>query len=123
MFVVKRGIPPAARAAKNLEIARYATTRSLLHRVSSLIAPGAGHLAVGHFTLGLPVLLLWAICAGAVITLHYLAPTLVAGAPLGPRLTSVFGAAAALTYVAAQIVKPRPPVVVAPRRVRPDQEA
>lgn len=124
LFVVKRGIPPAARAAKNQEITRYATVKGLLHRIASVIAPGAGHLSIGHFTFGFPVLLVWAASAGGLITIHYLAPNLVAGGPLGPKLQTGFGAVAALTYLIAQAVKPKAPVVAAaPRRVRPEQEA
>ena len=124
LFVVKRGIPPAARAAKNHEITRYVTVKALLHRIASLVAPGAGHLSVGHFSLGLPVLLLWAVSAGAVVTLRYLAPALITGGPLGSALQTAFGLLAALTYLVAQAVKPKAPVVAAaPRRVRPEQEA
>lgn len=123
LFVVKRGIPPAARAAKNQEITRYVMVKTLLHRIASLIAPGAGHLSVGHFALGFPLLLLWAVSAGAVLSLHYFAPTLIVGGPLGFALQAGFGLLAALTYVAAQAIKPRAPVVAAPRRVRAEQEA
>jgi tetratricopeptide (TPR) repeat protein len=124
LFVVKRGIPPAARAAKNQEITRYVTVKALLHRMASLVAPGAGHLSIGHFVVGFPLLLVWAVAAAGVVTLHYFAPALIANGPLGSTLQTVFGVAAALTYVAAQAVKPRAPVVAAaPRRVRPEQEA
>lgn len=124
LFVVKRGIPPAARAAKNQEITRYVTIKGLLHRIASLIAPGAGHLSIGHFAFGFPVLVVWALSAGGLITIHYLAPTLVAGAPLGPKFQTAFAVIAALTYVVAQAVKPKAPVVAAaPRRARPEQEA
>ena len=124
LFVVKRGIPPAARAAKNQEISRYVTIKGLLHRIASVIAPGAGHLSIGHFTFGFPVLFVWAFSAAGLITIHYLAPTLVAGAPLGSKFQTAFAIVAALTYVVAQAVKPKAPVVAAaPRRVRPEQEA
>ena len=124
LFVVKRGIPPAARAAKNQEITRYVTIKALLHRVASLVAPGAGHVSVGHFNFGFPLLFVWALSAGGLITFHYLAPTIVAGGPLGPKLQIAFGVVAALTYLVAQAVKPRAQVVAAaPRRVRPEQEA
>lgn len=124
LFVVKRGIPPAARAAKNQEITRYVTVKALLHRVASVVAPGAGHLSIGHFTVGFPLLLVWAISAGAVITIHYLAPALVAGSPFGSTLQTGLGVVAVLTYLIAQAVKPKAPVVAAaPRRVRPEQEA
>jgi hypothetical protein len=124
LFVVKRGIPPAARAAKNAEITSYVNRKALFHRVASLAAPGAGHVSVGHFTFGVPVLLVWAVSAGVVITLHYLAPLVLAGAPLGSTLKTAFGVIAALAYVAAQVVKPQAPVVAAaPRRIRPEQEA
>jgi hypothetical protein len=124
LFVVKRGIPPAARAAKNQEITRYVTIKGLLHRIASVIAPGAGHLSIGHFTFGFPVLLVWACSAAGLITIHYLAPTLVAGAPLGSKFETAFAIVAGLTYVVAQAVKPKAPVVAAaPRRVRPEQEA
>ncbi len=100
------------------------TIKALLHRIASLIAPGAGHLSIGHFAFGFPVLVVWALSAGGLITIHYLAPTLVAGAPLGPKFQTAFGVVAALTYVIAQAVKPKAPVVAAaPRRVRPEQEA
>ena len=119
LFVVKRGIPPAARAAKNMEISRHVTMRALLHRVASLLAPGAGHLSIGHLTLGLPILLVWAIAMGTLATVHYLAPLLVAADPLGPTLKMGFGALAILTYIVAQVVKPRVPTVApAPRRTR-----
>lgn len=124
LFVVKRGIPPAARAAKNQEITRYVTVKALLHRIASVVAPGAGHLSVGHFAVGFPVLLVWALAAGGLITIHYLAPTLMAGEPLGSKLQTGFGVVAALTYVIAQAVKPKAQLVAAaPRRVRPEQEA
>lgn len=124
LFVVKRGIPPAARAAKNQEITRYVTIKALLHRIASVIAPGAGHLSVGHFSVGLPVLIVWAVSAGGLLTVWYLAPLLVAGAPLGSTLQTGFGAVAVLTYVIAQAVKPKAQLVAAaPRRVRPEQEA
>ena len=124
LFVVKRGIPPLARAAKSQEISRYVSTRAFLHRVASVAAPGAGHLSVGHFTLGFPLLLVWAISLGVVITLHFLAPLLLAGGTLGSTLKTAFGALAALTYIAAQAVKPKAPVVApAPRRVRAEPEA
>jgi hypothetical protein len=124
LFVVKRGIPPAARAAKNQEITRYVTIKGLLHRIASIIAPGAGHLSIGHFSFGFPVLFVWAFSAAGLITIHYLAPTLVAGAPLGPKFQTAFAIVTGLTYVIAQAVKPKAPVVAAaPRRVRPEQEA
>jgi len=124
LFVVKRGIPPAARAAKNAEISRYVTIKGLLHRITSVVAPGAGHVSVGHFNFGFPVLLVWAVSLGGLITIHYLAPALVAGAPLGPKLSLAFGLPAVLTYVIAQAVKPKAPAVAPPpRRVRPEQEA
>ena len=124
LFVVKRGIPPAARAAKNREITRHVTTRALLHRVSSLLAPGAGHLSVGHFVFGLPVLLVWAICLGALVTVHFLAPGLVTTSPVASTIKLVCLTLGALTYLAAQVVKPKAHVVApAPRRPRPGQEA
>ena len=76
------------------------------------------------FTVGLPVLIVWALSAGGLLTVQYLAPLLVAGAPLGSTLQTGFGAVAALTYVIAQAVKPKAQLVAAaPRRVRPEQEA
>lgn len=124
LFVVKRGIPPAARAAKNQEITRYVTIKGLLHRIASIIAPGAGHLSIGHFSFGFPVLFVWAFSAAGLITIRYLAPSLVAGAPLGPKFQTAFAVVTGLTYVIAQAVKPKAPVVAAaPRRVRPEQEA
>ncbi len=125
LFVVKRGIPPAARTAKNREITRYVTIKALLHRIASLAAPGAGHLAVGDFMFGFPVLLVWAICAGTVLTIHFFAPLLVAGAPLGPRFMNWFGGVAVLTYLVAQAVKPRARVVAPAQRrvVKADEEA
>ena len=124
LFVVKRGIPPAARATKNREITQYVTIKGLLHRIASIVAPGAGHISVGHFNVGLPVLLVWAISAGGLITIRYLAPNLVADAPLGPRLQAGFGTLAVLTYLVAQAVKPRAQMVApAPRRVRPEEGA
>ncbi len=123
LFVVKRGIPPAARAAKTQEINRYITVKGLLHRIASLVAPGAGHLSIGHFSVGLPVLAVWAVSAGVVITVTYLAPTLIAGGPLGSTLKTSFGALAVLSYVVAQAVKPKAPVVAAAPRRRPEQEA
>jgi len=119
LFVVKRGIPPAARAAKANEITRFVTIKSLLHRVSSLLAPGAAHLSVGHFPVGIAILLVWAISAGAWISVHFFAPGLIAFGPVAGLLKTVFAVLAALTYVAAQAVKPKPFVVAAaPRRVR-----
>ncbi len=118
LFVVKRGIPPAARAAKATEIARFVTLKSLLHRVSSLVAPGAAHLSVGQFPLGLAILLTWAVSAGAWLSLHYFSPGIVSDGPVAGLLKVVFAAVAALAYVAAQAVKPKPVVVAAPRRVR-----
>jgi hypothetical protein len=56
-----------------------------------------------------------------VITVHYLAPNLVASEPLGPKLQTGFGVLALLTYLAAQAVKPRPPVVAVVRRARAEQ--
>ena len=57
------------------------------------------------------------------ITLRYLAPLMVSTGALGAALTTGFGAVAVLTYVIAQIIKPKPPTVApAPRRVR-EQEA
>ena len=124
LFVVKRGIPPAARAAKNQEITRYVTIKALLHRIASVVAPGAGHLSVGHFSVGLPVLFVWAVSAGGLLTIRYLAPTLVAGGPLGSSLQTGFGVVAVLTYLIAQAVKPKAQLVAAaPRRIRPEQEA
>lgn len=124
LFVVKRGIPPAARAAKNAEITNFITFKALRHRIASLVAPGCGHLSVGHFNFGLLVLLAWAFSVGGFVTLHYLAPLIVAGSLLGPILKTGFGVIAAISYVAAQVVKPEPPVLVsAPRRTRPEPEA
>ena len=117
LFVVKKGIPPAARAAKAAEISRYVTIRSLLHRITSLVAPGAGHLSVGHISLGLPLLLLWSIGAGGYLTVRFLAPSIVSGGYLGATMSNGFAALAALTYVAAQALKAKAPVVApAPRR-------
>ena len=123
--MVKRGIPPAARSAKNREITRYVTIKALLHRIASLAAPGAGHLAVGDFMVGFPVLMVWAVCAGTVITVHYLAPMLVAGEPLGPMFRNWFGGVAFLTYLVAQAVKPKAPVVAPVQRrvAKVDEEA
>jgi tetratricopeptide (TPR) repeat protein len=125
LFVVKRGIPPAARAAKTQEINRHAARRNWLHRLASLAAPGAGHLSVGHFVLGLPLLLVWATALGGLLTVQYFAPLLVAGGPLGATLKTGFGVLVVLTYVAAQAVKVRAPVVaLAPRRrVKAGEEA
>ena len=124
LFVVKRGIPPAARAAKNREITQHVTRRALLHRVSSLLAPGAGHLSVGHFFFGLPVLLVWSISLGLYLTIRFLAPAMVSASPVGATLNSVCIAFLVLAYLAAQIVKPKAPVVApTPRRTRPEQEA
>jgi tetratricopeptide (TPR) repeat protein len=124
LFVVKRGIPPAARAAKNAEITNYVTRKALLHRIASFAAPGAGHLAVGHFNFGLPLIFVWAVSLGIVITVQFLAPLVVAATPLGSTLKMIAGVIALITYVAAQAIKPQPPVVApAPRRVRPEQEA
>jgi hypothetical protein len=122
LFVVKRGIPPAARAAKAREISRYTTIRDLLHRASSLAAPGAGHLSVGHFTLGLPLLLVWAFSLGSLISVQYLAPHLVSGGPLGSTLKAGLGVLGVLTYLLAQAVKPRPPVVATVQRRRANDE-
>lgn len=122
LFVVKRGIPPAARNAKNAEIARFATRKALLHRLASLAAPGSGHISVGHFAFGFPVLMVWAVALGAVLTLYLLAPLLVASSSLGAVLMNGFGVLAFLTYLAAQIVKPKPPVVATVRRVRSETE-
>jgi tetratricopeptide (TPR) repeat protein len=122
LFVVKRGVPPAARAAKNQEITRYTTSRALIHRVASLAAPGAGHLSVGHFNLGLPLLLVWAVSAGAWLTVQYLAPHVVSGSPLGSALKMGAGVLAGLAYVLAQVVKPRPPVVTSVQRRNPKAE-
>ena len=126
LFVVKRGIPPAARSAKNAEISAYVTRKALFHRLASLAAPGSGHLAVGHFNFGLPVLLAWAGCAGAAIAIHFLAPLILAAQPIGTTLKMVFAGLAVVTYVLAQAVEPRAPVVAPPpRRTRAgaDQEA
>jgi hypothetical protein len=103
---------------------RYVTIRGLLHRITSVLAPGAGHLSVGHFNFGFPVLVLWALSMGGLLTVHYFAPSLVVGPPLGPKLQLAFGLIAALTYLVAQAVKPKAPVVAAaPRRPRAEQEA
>ncbi len=118
LFVVKRGIPPAARAAKGQEIARYATIRDVLHRASSVAAPGAGHLSVGDFRLGLPLLLVWAVSLGSVVTVQYLAPQPVSGGPLGSTLKIGFGVLSVLAYALAQMVKPRLPAVASVRRRR-----
>ncbi len=125
LFVVKRGIPPAARVAKNQEISRHLTRRTWLHRLASLAAPGSGHLSVGHLVVGFPMLLLWSMAMGGLLTVQYLAPLLVAGDPLGSTLRMGFGAVAALTYVAAQAMKPKAPVVAVTRRrpVKADEEA
>jgi hypothetical protein len=123
MFVVKRGIPPAARAAKTQEITRYTATRALLHRLTSLAAPGAGHLAVGHFSLGLPLLLVWSISLGIVLTVVALAPSIISMDPLGGALKMAFGLLAAVTYLAAQAIKPKAPVVAAPPRRTREQAA
>jgi len=117
LFVVKKGIPPAARAAKAAEISRYVTIRSALHRITSLAAPGAGHLSIGHISIGLPLLLLWAIGAGGYVTVRFLAPEIVSGGHLGDTMRNGFAALAAISYVAAQAVKAKAPVVTpAPRR-------
>lgn len=118
LFVVKRGIPPAARAAKAAEIARFVTLKAALHRVSSLLAPGAAHLSVGQFAIGIALLITWAVSAGAWLSLHYFSPGIVADGPVAGLLKMVFAATAGLAYVAAQAVKPKPVVVTAPRRVR-----
>jgi len=123
LFVVKRGIPPAARAAKAQDIARYTTVREILHRVASLAAPGAGHLSVGHFTVGFPLLLVWALGAGAWVTVSSLAPLLVTAGPLGPAIKTGASVFAGLAYVLAQVVKPRPPAVVTVRRSRDEEGA
>lgn len=124
LFVVKRGIPPAARAAKNQEISRYVTMRGLVYRISSVVSPGAGHLSVGHASFGLPLLLVWAVALGAVLGIQFLAPLVIAEGPLGSLLKNLFMVVAALTYVAAQLVKPVAPVVAAaPRRVREEAQA
>jgi|CXWL01.1.fsa_nt_gi tetratricopeptide (TPR) repeat protein len=124
LFVVKRGIPPAARAAKSQEISRYVTLRGLVYRLSSVVAPGAGHLSVGHASFGLPFLLVWAMSLGAVLGIHFLAPLVLTSGPLGSLLKNLFAVLAVLTYVAAQMVKPvAPAVAVAPRRVREGAQA
>lgn len=118
LFVVKRGIPPAARAAKTAEISRFVTIRAVQHRVASLLAPGAGHLSVGHFTFGIAILFVWALSVGAWLGLTSFAPLLVTSGPIAPLLKNIFVGLALLSYVAAQVVTPRPPVIVTPRRVR-----
>lgn len=122
LFVVKRGIPPAARNAKNAEIERFATRKAAYHRLVSLAAPGAGHLSVGHFNLGFPLLVAWAVGLGVVVTTRFLAPLIVSASPVGSMLTNAFGAMALVAYVLAQAVKPAPPVVATARRVRPERE-
>jgi len=124
LFVVKRGIPPAARAAKSQEISRFVTLRGLVYRISSVVSPGAGHLSVGHASFGLPLLLVWALSLGAVLGIHFLAPLVITSGPLGALLKNLFAVIALLTYVAAQMVKPVAPVVAAaPRRVREEVQA
>ena len=118
LFVVKRGIPPAARAAKSAEISRFVTMKTIQHRVASLLAPGSGHLAVGHFMFGIAVLFVWALAVGAYLSLSSLAPHLIASGPIAPIMKNVLAAIAVLTYVGAQVVTPKAPVVVAQRRVR-----
>lgn len=120
LFIVKRGIPPAARNAKNAEIASFANRKAVLHRLASLVAPGAGHLSVGHFAFGFPILVLWAIGLGAVLSLRLLAPLLLAASPLGAVLVNGFGVLALIAYLGAQIVKPKAPAVAVVRRVRPE---
>lgn len=123
LFVVKRGIPPAARAAKSQEISRYVTLRGLVYRISSVVSPGAGHLSVGHASFGLPLLLVWATSLGVVLSVHYLAPLVITAGPLGSLLKNLFAVLAVLTYVAAQLVKPVAPVVApAPRRTREEAQ-
>lgn len=124
LFVVKRGIPPAARAAKSQEISRYVTLRGLVYRISSVVSPGAGHLSVGHASFGLPLLLLWAVSLGVVLGIHFLAPLVITAGPFGSLLKNLFAVLALLTYVAAQLVKPVAPVVAsAPRRTREEVQA
>ncbi len=124
LFVVKRGIPPAARAAKSQEISRFVTLRGLVYRLSSVVSPGVGHLSVGHVSFGLPLLLVWALSLGAVLGIHFLAPLVITSGPLGALLKNLFAVIALLTYVAAQLVKPVAPVVAAaPRRVREEAQA
>jgi tetratricopeptide (TPR) repeat protein len=125
LFVVKRGIPPAAKAAKNAEISAYITRKALSHRLASVLAPGSGHLSVGHFSFGLPVLLVWALCVGGALTLHFLAPLILSAQPVGSMFKIVFAVVAAITYILAQAVQPQAPVVAPPpRRTRAaEQEA
>jgi tetratricopeptide (TPR) repeat protein len=118
LFVVKRGIPPATRAAKTAEISRFVALRSIQHRVASLLAPGSGHLSVGHFTFGIVILFVWALSVGVWLSVSSFAPQLLASGPVAPMLKNVFLGVAVLSYVAAQAVTPRPPVIVTPRRVR-----
>ncbi len=118
LFVVKRGIPPAARAAKTAEISRFVTIRTIQHRVSSLLAPGSGHLSVGHFSVGIAMLAIWAVSLGAWLSLTSFAPMLVTSGPVAPLLKNILVGLALLSYAAAQAVTPRPPVIVTPRRVR-----
>jgi hypothetical protein len=123
LFVVRKGISAQARTAKNAEIERFNLYKGLLHRVFGLIAPGSSHVAAGHWALGLPLLLVWGLAAGVAGMQRTVAPPVLAEGPLGSTLFNGAVALIGLAVVLAQAIKPKPPVIVRPRRERGEEAA
>lgn len=123
LFVVRKGISAQARAAKNQEIDRFNLYKNLQHRLFGALAPGSSHVAAGHWIVGLPVLLVWASGLGLVLTLRMSAPPILSQGPLGSTAANVGIGLAVLAFVVAQAIKPKPPVIVRPKRERSEEAA
>jgi tetratricopeptide (TPR) repeat protein len=59
LFFMKDGVSASARNDKLTQVQRATRTRSLLFRVLSIVAPGAGHVSEGMPLVGILLLLVW----------------------------------------------------------------
>jgi tetratricopeptide (TPR) repeat protein len=63
LFFMKDGVSAAARNDKLVQVQQATRTRSLLFRVLSIVAPGAGHISEGMPLVGLALLFAWVLGA------------------------------------------------------------
>lgn len=66
LFFMKDGVSAAARNDKLTQVQRATRTRSLVFRVLSVLAPGAGHISEGMPLVGILLLFLWILGALAI---------------------------------------------------------
>ncbi len=97
LFVVRDGVSGPARNQKLLEVQAEDKRRDRIFRVSSLLAPGSGHVYLQRTVAGLALLLGWSVLLSLCLLAGRLLP--VTEAPPGPASAAAFGLAGLLLLV------------------------